>query len=253
MKILKTFEAKLSNGSSKKIEFGQPETLAELSDMYRFRHDSYLRHGYIKSGYFPDGLDKDEYDISGQCAYFLALVDGLIIGTVRLIISDPLPTEKDCFDFIEPDLIERMPRHQRAEVSRLIVEKYDAGSYFPRHLIMLGLISCLVDYAETHHLLGGYGFIKDKLKKKLAKIMIPIGIIQEAKQKYSEALLHDYFNDPADRVWPIYYSSQLLREYLKLIYKYLFIELGAGSYRYRGDSWLRQTSLYFQLRKLKRL
>ncbi|MFA5048192.1 MAG: hypothetical protein WC516_04185 [Patescibacteria group bacterium] len=253
MKLLKTFEARLSDGSIKKIEFGQPTGAAELSSMYKFRHDSYLRHGYISAGYFHDGLDRDVYDSTGRCVYFVAKVDKKIIGSVRLIVSDPLPTEKDCFDFVEPATIEAMPRDQRAEVSRLIVEKLDSDVYFPRHLVMLGLISCLVDYAESHELLGGYGFIKDKLKNKLAKIKIPIGIITQFQQKYSKGLLHDYFNDPQDPVWPIYYSSRLLRDYLNLVYEYFFVALGDNFYRYEEGNWLRKISFYFKLSRLKRL
>jgi len=246
MKILKVFKARLSNGENKEIEFGHPSNLTEMKNMFRFRHESYLRHGYIRANYFKDGLDLDEYDKNGKAVYFLAKSEGRIIGTVRLIINKILPTEKDCFDFKESIAMKKISRSRRGEVSRLIVEKFGDDKYFPRHLVMLGLLSCMIDYAKSHDLEGGYGFIKDKLKKKLEKIKMPLVIIKNFKQKYSKELLYNYFNDKKDPVWPIYYIVKDAEAYFKKVFDVYFSCRGDNIYEYKGQNIMRNMIFYLK-------
>lgn len=246
MKILKVFNARLSNGERRDIEFGHPIGQIEMKEMFQFRYNSYLKHSYIDVDYFKDGLDRDEYDKNGKCVYFVAKTEGRIIGSVRLIIDKILPTEKDCFDFKEPVTMKKIPRNRRAEVSRLIVEKLGEGRYFPRHLVMLGLISCLIDYAKMHDLEGGYGFIKDKLKKKLENIKIPFIIIKNFKQKYHQKLLHNYFHDEKNPVWPIYYIVKNMDVYIQHVFSVYFSSPGNNIYNYKGSSIVRNIIFYLK-------
>jgi N-acyl-L-homoserine lactone synthetase len=246
MKTLKIFKAKTSSGEIKEIEFGHPTNQAEMKEMFRFRYKTYLKHGYIEADYFKDGLDCDEYDKDGKAVYFIAKTEGRLIGSVRLIIDNILPTEKDCFDFQEPVAMKNIARNQRGEVSRLIVEKLGKDKYFPRHLVMLGLISCLIDYAKSNNLDGGYGFIKDKLKKKLEKIKIPLVIINNFKQKYSQELLYGYFHNKKDPVWPIYYIVKDLNIYINKIFDIYFSHQGDNIYEYKGSSMMRNIIFYLK-------
>ena len=217
MKTLRILNLPLSDGTRKKVLIGHPDNGREMKMMQKFRYDNYLSHGYISADALPGGLDIDEYDNEKKCVYFIAQVDNRIIGCVRLILADPLPTIKDCFDFKEPEVIKNIPAKKRGEVSRLIVEDYGGGKHFPRHVIMMGMMSVLVDYCLSHGIVGGYGFIKDKLKKKLEKIKMPLVFIKDFKQKYDLPLLHGYFNDPNDPAWPIYYLAADAERYFKMI------------------------------------
>jgi len=250
MKLLKIFDLPLSDGNIKSIEFGHPETAKEKQEMYRFRYENYLRHNYIDANQFKDGLDRDEYDLDGKCVYFMAKVDGQIIGTVRLIIDDPLPTEKDCFLFTEPEKMKLVDRRKRAELSRLIVDRYMPDKHFPRHFIMLGLLFCTISYSKENGLTAGYGFIKDSLKKKLIKIRIPIHFIDEFKQVYGDGILHNYFSDDKNPVWPIYYFADEVDRYLNLVIKYSF-NFKDKTYSYREMSLIDKASLALQLYLLK--
>ena len=250
MKLLKTFNLPLSDGSIKSIEFGHPETAKEKREMYHFRYENYLRHNYIDKNRLKDELDQDEYDLANKCVYFVAKVDGQVIGTVRLIIDDPLPTEKDCFLFTEPEKMKLVDRHKRAELSRLIVDRYMPDKHFPRHFIMLGLLFCIIEYSNKNGLIAGYGFIKDSLKKKLIKIKMPVHFIDEFKQVYGDGILRNYFSDEKNPVWPIYYFADEVDKYLNLVIKYSF-SLSGKTYSYREMSLVDKASLAIQLYLLK--
>lgn len=217
MKINRTIYAKLTDGKLKAVEFGQPDLPEEMEAMFRFRHDEYLKRGYISPGFYPDGRDFDELDAAGKCAYFFARVDGRIIGTVRLIMDEYLPTEKECFKFVEPPAIQKIPRSQRAELGRLIAAKYSPTVFLPRHLVMLGMFLNVYDYCRKKRIRGGYSFIKDSLKKKLEKLWLPVGIIRDNRQIYQGEVLKNYFSDPQNPVWPIYYTFGRLGPYFFLL------------------------------------
>jgi len=248
MIVLKILELPLSDGSKREVSIGIPDSDKEKNGMFRFRYESYLRHGYISSDTFRDGLDRDKYDLENKCIYFIAKVDNRIIGTVRLIVDDPLPTEKDCFSFLEPREMKKVDRSKRAELSRLIVEDYLPEKHFPRHFIMLGLLFCVTEYSKKHGLQAGYGFIKDKLKKKLERIRIPIHFIKKFKQIYNSEVLHGYFNDKSNPVWPIFYFADEVFIYLSIIMNSYFVSEG-GIYRYRepgiGTKFLLVIRVYF--------
>src|SRR5437762_326036 len=101
--------------ADKTIYFGLVDNSEELQEMFRLRYDVYASLNYLNTAVGVNS-DKDSYDIEGSCQYFIAKVDGRIIGTVRLIQSEFLPTEKDCFSFQEPVKMQSIPRASRAEL-----------------------------------------------------------------------------------------------------------------------------------------
>ncbi len=214
MKVLKEIVLKVGN-KDKTIYFGLPDNDKELEEMYKFRYRVYLKHNYIIENI--EGRDVDEYD-NGRSIYFIAKIDNRIIGTVRLIQAEYLPTEKDCFNFQEPLEISKIPRNQRAELSRLIVEHYDKKVFLPRHLVMLGLLSVIMVYALENNINGGYSFIKDSLKVKLNKLDFPFYSIKNFRQVYNKGILNKYFNDNTDLVWPIYYLTAEIVPYFDKIF-----------------------------------
>lgn len=175
------------------LEIGHPKTKKEFQAMFQLRADEYRRRGYITTE-----SDIDEYDLEGKCAYFIARIEGKIVGTARLIIDDPLPTEK-YFEFKEPSSMKSIPRNQRGEISRLVVI---AGKM--NHLVLWHLIKAIVEFGQEEGLQGGYAFIKRGLNRIIESVGIPIHRIRPFTLRYEEELLHGYFYNGSPVV-PIYY------------------------------------------------
>ena len=116
------------------VSFGTPQTEEELNKMYRLRYYVYSKRGYINKEEYPEKVEKDEYD-NGNAIYVVAQINDRILGTVRLIVDKFLPTEKDCFDFMEPEKLKPIKRTERAELGRLIVERLADDKFFPRHVV----------------------------------------------------------------------------------------------------------------------
>lgn len=231
MKIMFSLDLPLSNGDKKRVHIGHPYSQEEKNRMYSFRYEQYLRHGYFKKSLEKNPLDIDEYD-DGRSVYFIALVDEKIVGTVRLIQDQYLPTEKDCFDFEEPKKISKIDRPHRAEIGRLIVVPYDVGQFFPRHVIMLGLLMAIVKYCKKNNLEGGYSFVKDALRKKIDHLNMPVYVIKTFEQKYTGRYLKMYFQDKNNPVWPVYYITDEMYNYLKSVFWAYFIQVGQKTYQY---------------------
>jgi len=222
MKVFKKIKLKFKN-SKKYIFFGIPGN-EELRDFFHFRYINYYERGYIKQN--VDEIDVDEYD-DERSVYFVAKIENKIIGCSRLIIDKHLPTEKDCFNFEEPDAVSKIEREKRAEVSRLIVSKYEKGVYLPKNLVMLGLFDVMVMYCRMRGIRGGYSFIKQSLKEKLDKLKFPYHPIKNYKQIYKKGVLENYFSSNENPVIPIYYLLDEIENYINRIYsnKLIFIKI----------------------------
>lgn len=242
MKILNTLKLKIDK-KEKEIFFGLAETNQELEEMFRLRYQVYSARDYIDADLFPECLEKDVCDAENKCVYFIAKIDDKIIGTVRLIRDYYLPTEKECFDFKEPQDMAKISRTQRAEIGRLIVIPHKInGQYLPRHLGMLFLMDALLKYATQNNILGGYAFIKSKLEKKLVKIKIPFHIINPHTQIYPQnGVIYKYFNQKDDPVVPIYFINGEVQKRLDEILgnKLMFKKIGEDNFVLRENFYNR--------------
>ncbi|MFH1900606.1 MAG: hypothetical protein ABIJ83_05050 [Patescibacteria group bacterium] len=225
MKIIYQLQIKINN-KDKIINFGIPDNPDEIEKMHRLRFNSYSYKKYIDPKLFPDGIEKDEYDKDGKCTYFIAKLDDKILGTVRLIKDKYLPTEKECFKFEEPEEMKNISREQRAELGRLIIIPPDKNVYLPRNLIMLFLINTLVTWGIENNILGGYAFIKEKLRIKLEKLKMPIHLIKDYVQIYPKnGILYGYFSQEDDKVIPIFYFTEEFKNYIdKIVNKSLIFK-----------------------------
>jgi len=188
------------------LRVGYPETKEELDAMFRLRTEVYTKHGYIRAG--QD--DKDKYDLDNKCVYFIAKIDEKLVGTVRVVIDDPLPTEL-YFDFEEPEEMARIPRNKHGEISRLIgVEK---GM---DHLVSLGLIKAIIEWAKENDFPGGYSFVQSYLVEILTSIRFPIHIIEPCALKNIEGPLYDYVSkSEGEELQLIYYLRDESAEFME--------------------------------------
>ena len=198
----------------KNVDFGVPQSKKELEEMYRFRYDNYARKNYLLLDKFTETKDFDEYDKAHKCDYFVATNSSKIVGNVRVVRDDILPTEK-FFEFEEPEVIRSIPRFERAELSRLIITPYDKSYYLPRNLMLLLFIRNLVMYAQENGIKGGYSFIKEKLKQKLLRLGVPIHLIKDYELVYpKDGLMYPYFYDKDDPVVPMVFIVDEIAEYV---------------------------------------
>lgn len=217
MQVLRELEVDLS-GKKKSVLIGIPNTEDELNAMFIFRFNEYLRRDYIEQSMHSQGKDIDEYDRQNRCVYFVALVDGRIIGTVRLIQDTPLPTEK-YFDFVTPKDIASIKPEHRGELSRLIITPLDRqnGLYLPRGLVRFVLLSVIVKHGLDKGIVGGYAFVKDSLRKKLANSNLPIHAINKFEVRYpKQGVLNKYFHQSFDPVTPVYFLTQEIHDYINI-------------------------------------
>jgi len=190
---------RIENGAPLKV--GYPETKEELDAMFELRTEVYKQEGYITA---ED--DIDQYDLDNKCVYFIAKIDEKLVGTVRLVIDDPLPTEL-YFDFEEPEEIARIPRNKRGEISRLI-----GIAKGMNHLVSLGLIKAIIEWAKENDFWGGYSSIfKGNFNEAFSMLAQPIS---SATMKYDSELLHNYFYK-GEKVLPIYYIRDEAAEFVE--------------------------------------
>ena len=214
MKKIQELHLKI-DGKRKVVKFGIPNTDFELKKMYALRYQVYSTRGYINPLAFPDKLDIDQYDKDKKCIYFVAQIDGQIIGSVRIIKDKYLPIETECYEFDEPEAINKIPRKRRAEIGRLVVRPYSNTEYLPRNLIMLLLIDSLVKYGTRHNIPAVYAFLKTKLLGKLEKLKVPIHLIKPYKQVYpKDGVLSGYFYKKEDKAVPAYFLTSEVKEVL---------------------------------------
>ncbi len=228
MKIINTIQLKYKNPIQ--INFGIPDSQEELNEMFKLRFEIYKNKNYIDPEKFENNMDIDQYDKDNKCVYFIAEVNKAIIGTARLIIDYPLPTQI-YFDFEEPLEIQNIPIDQRAEISRLVIKPYKLNNnrYLPRHITMLMLFKTIADYSMVNNYKAGYAFVKSRLFEKLKLIKIPFYVIKNYKQRYpKDGILYKYFNDPNDPVIPIYYFLDEITEFFEKIFNFrlFFIKKG---------------------------
>ncbi len=242
MKIFYELLVKIS-GEERSVFFGIPEKEEELNRMFMLRREVYKKNGYISSD-----SDKDEYDKNGKSVYFVAEVGEKTVGTVRLIRDEPLPTQRD-FDFQEPEEIKVIPSNKRGELGRLVSVQYKENIYFPRHLVLLFLLTSVAKYSKENGVIGGYSFVTTKLYDKIKKLNIPFKVVDNFKQIYpKEGVLYPYFNQKDNKILPIYYKADRIQVFLDKILgnRRIFEDMGNCKFKLKN-------SLYNKFLKLLKI
>lgn len=211
MEVLRELVVTLDDGEHT-ISFGKPTTEKEYQMMYELRHAEYARRGYITKKDGAEPLEHDSFDDLPETQHFIALYDQeKVIGTVRVISQEKLPTEK-YFDGLEvPEYVVNLKPTEKLELGRLIVvpPDRDAGIFLPRNVVMLFMFSTLTHYGLDRGYKGGLSFVKNSLLKKLERVQFPIEALSFTQQNYPhDGVLFPYFNQPEDPVTPIAFSLE---------------------------------------------
>jgi N-acyl-L-homoserine lactone synthetase len=119
-------------------------TKAQLHEVFKLRHQVYC----IERGFEPsdDGEERDEYDPRSRHVILRRRDDGEVVGTVRLIVSDPanpaesLPMQRLC----APALLQSLPWATTGEISRFAISKRRRNSFRDALLLRLGLLRGVV-------------------------------------------------------------------------------------------------------------
>jgi len=231
MKIYSDLKIKNPYGV-KHISVGVPETSAEKESMFELRNRIYKERGYIPS---EETNDRDSFDDDPSTQYFIATIDGQVIGSVRIIYENVLPTEK-YFTFKEPGEISSIPRRKRAELGRLVVMPYiSKGIYLPRGLVLLLILRAAVVDFKMRGTDGGYAFIKESLKEKMAQRKMPVHVLDNFSNHYpKDGILYNYFTQEDDPVTPIYFLTSEFDKYTeKMLHSFMFKELKKEHYQLR--------------------
>lgn len=226
------------------LYFGHPSTDIEFNDMFRLRYKIYAKKGYIDPHEFNHGIEKDNFDHKAGTFYFIAIFNNCVIGSVRLIKENKLPTE-EYFSFNIPGPMREIESNKKAELGRLVVAPYLYNLYPPRNLVFLFLVNTLVQFSEEKQIQGGYSFVKKSLEEKMKKLKMPFHAIDEFQVKYPEdGVLSNYFyNQSEDPVIPIYFLTSKYSSYFKkVISNKLMFE------RKKGEIFLK-TNLYTKFLK----
>lgn len=196
------------------IYFGIPENKSELGQMFSLRYESYLEHGYIEPN--DSQVDIDEYDNLDNTYYIIAILNGEIVGTARLIKSQPLPTIGDCYTFKEPSEITGVEPSKLGEISRLIA-RYPLSPRMPVHTILFGILNALSSLAEIYSVEAGYCFVKKTLYDIFSTVNVVVHKIEPYQQKYNKTYLLKYFQSESNPVCPVYFTTQEIKDSLLAI------------------------------------
>ena len=99
-------------------------------EVYRIRYEVYCRElGFEDANEFPDGLEKDVYDVRSRHCLLQHRSSGLYAGCIRLVFTDPVnpetpfPFEQSCAGKLHPELGKQVlaHRHLLGEYSRIAV------------------------------------------------------------------------------------------------------------------------------------
>lgn len=122
----------LLNAFSRYFEVIRADTDALREQVFRLRYRVYcVETGFESAAGFPDGLERDAYDL-GSCHSLLRhKATGWWAGTVRLVLPDTtgadgkFPVERACGSVFSSDRLDspKLPRDRTAEVSRFAVSK----------------------------------------------------------------------------------------------------------------------------------
>jgi len=186
----------------------EPTTPELMKQVYSLRYHAYcLETGFERPEDYPDEMERDQYDEQSDHCLIIHRETNAYAATTRLVLADPenldRPFPIELHSRIDrTDLVQAIPRHQIAEVSRFCVSKdfkrragergtlaglptddsqhaarrEDERRTFP--VITLALFTCMIRMTVRHSLTHWYAVMEPALiryLKHLGMNFIPIG------------------------------------------------------------------------------
>lgn len=160
----------------------------DVNMLYAHRMRVYKKYGYVHEAFVGKELDCDSYDTNGSATHVVALRDGRLVGSLRILSADTLPLDTFfSYTFPTDDAL-----LSRAEISRLVVERSENDKDIPRNAIMLFLMDVALRVAKEKGIALGVAYIKQRLLKKLALLRFPVTSVADCTCRYP----HDGFMAP---------------------------------------------------------
>lgn len=198
MRTLLTLQAK-----THQVSFGVPTTNDEFQAMYALRYKVYHEElGYGQVG--PNETDKDQFDRQGEALYLIATIEGVIVGCLRIVTTQVLPTER-FYEFHKP-----FPKTQKGDWGRLISRPHWFGfEDLPRGVISTGLLLASLALSEEKGIIHGYGTMKKRAYKKIHSRGFPVKVLTPKRLIGMKGIngdpLQNFFS-PTDPVVPLTFN-----------------------------------------------
>lgn len=152
------------------LEVKRVENEAELIGAQKVRHEVFCRDMGVFGGIRPDSLESDEYDEHSD--HFIALRDGLVIGTLRLIRHAP---DKAFPGELLSPLPANFDRHKTVEISR--------GSLLKEYRGLLGVtlkvIDCAYEFCKQEEIRHIFALANDHMYALYKKMRMPFEFVGE--------------------------------------------------------------------------
>ncbi|XKT75005.1 MAG: N-acyl amino acid synthase FeeM domain-containing protein [Patescibacteria group bacterium UBA2103] len=221
------------------ISFGELVSKEEVEKAEALRYKIYTKYNYLDTTQYTEEKESDLYDEQEGTIYFGAMVGDRLIGFVRLIKAEhhTLPVFNN-YSFEVPEELADIPKEHLCELGRLVIDKYSDTAYFPRNVVLLFMMSCLLDYAKENGLVYSYSFIKSRLLKKLDKLNFPYTLIEDSKLLYIEdGPMAPYFYNEEDPAIPAYVSITDGQKFLdKTVHgRFLFDRISDTEYKLKNN------------------
>ena len=139
----------LNNQIEHNFTISETDKPHDLEEIYRLRYDVYCNEcNYLPSDNYPDKREIDRYDNHSVHFKVIEKVNNNIIGTVRLVSSDPsgLPIEHDFGLGPENGFL---TRENTLEISRLVVKKNYRK--IKNHGALLGILKAIFHYCNQNN------------------------------------------------------------------------------------------------------
>jgi N-acyl-L-homoserine lactone synthetase len=179
------------------MRFKRVISYGELFDAYRLRYRVYcLERGYERREDYPGGLETDEYD--PYSVHFVAYVKSVPVGTVRLILQNPLgfPLERYC----KVEAASVCADGKVAEISRLAVSSEAIkGGLTERSKITLGLLRQLYLTARELKVECFLSAMSSSLERLLGKCGMRFGIAGPAVDYHGIRTPYYAYHDELER------------------------------------------------------
>jgi N-acyl-L-homoserine lactone synthetase len=156
------------------VEYRLVSDAWEKDELFRIRYQVYCKEKkWLIEGDYPDGREIDKFD--AHSAHFLALKNGIAVGTVRTISPSDLGLPvTNTFEIIVPEHVVHY-----VEISRLAVVKDARGLE-----LTMGLLHALFAWCLEKGITHGYAVVENDLLNFLIRLGYPFKKLGEKKYLY---------------------------------------------------------------------